>query len=372
MSFTIRGQAAKPNLKRMKFTVKTPLLVLLLITLAACERESSPTTTQPRPHLVEVVEAQRIDLSVRRERTGTLRAIQEIQIFTQEEGQITELPFFEGDRVKRGEVIAKLDDRLLRAQLNRALALQKKSETDLNRIRDLVERRLTTAAELTQIETDLAIAQADVAALETRLGFLTLRSPIDGVVTERRSEPGNIADRYAHIMTLADQQTLITEVRLSELLLNHLSVGDTVELYIDALRTGSAAQTPLYGEISRIYPDIDPMTRTGTVEIALHPVPLGARAGQFVRVILQTQRSERLLIPFIALRRSTAHPYVFIIDDDNRAQTRAVQTGLEIGDQIEILEGLEPGERLVIRGFTNLRDNQQVTIVGSASNGSNR
>ena len=309
---------------------------------------------------------------MRRERTGTLRAIQEIKIFSQEEGQITSLPFFQGDRVKRGEVIATLDDRLLQAQLNRALALQKKSETDLNRIRDLVERRLTTAAELSQVETELAIAQADVAALETRLSFLTLRSPIDGVVTERLSEPGNIADRSTHLMTIADQATLITEVRLSELILNHLSVGDTVALYIDALRTGASAQTPLHGEISRIYPDVDPITRTGTLEIALHPVPEGARAGQFVRVILETQRSERLLIPFSALRRSTAHPYVFIVDQDNRVQTRAVQTGLELDDQIEILDGLKSGEQLVVRGFTNLREHQQVTIVGSARTGVNR
>lgn len=349
----------------MKQLLFWPALFAAILSLTGCERDKPAPTVQIKPHLVEVVSAELKDISVSRERNGSLKAIQEIQIFNQEEGQIAALPFFEGDRVEKGQVIAQLDDRLLRSQLTRAQALTRKSATDLAQIKDLVARKLTTQNELTRIETELAVAKAEEEALQTRLSYFVIRSPITGVVTLRNSEPGNIAERYSHLMTIADQQTLITEVQLSELLLNNLQEGDEASIQIDALRAGTGRQQSLTGKISRIYPDIDPMTRTGTLEIALSPVPPGARAGQFVRVTLTSQQAKRLLIPFIALRRSVEEEYVFTVNSDNQVQITPVTTGLEIGDQIEILEGLAGGELVVIRGFTNLRDNKTVKIVNA-------
>jgi len=347
----------------MKQILFFPALLLVAITLAGCERDKPTPVAQNKPHLVEVVTAELKDISVSRERNGTLRALQEIQIFNQEEGQITELPYFEDDRVEKSQVVARLDDRLLRSQLKRAQALTRKAETDLAQIKDLVARKLTTKTELTRIETELAVARAEQESLQTRLSYFVIRSPITGVVTQRNSEPGNIAERYSHLMTIADQQTLITEVQLSELLLNSLELGDEVSIQIDALHAGKGQHQSLTGKISRIYPDINPMTRTGTLEIALSPVPTGARAGQFVRVTLTSQQAERLLIPFIALRRSVEEEYVFTVDANSQVQITPVSTGLEIGDQVEILTGLEGGEVVVIRGFTNLRENKKVKIV---------
>lgn len=351
----------------MKQSLFLFIVLMVSLLLSGCEREKTPATVVVKPHLVEVVKAEKKDISVTRQRNGSLRALQEIQIYNQEEGQIAELPFFEGDRVEQGQIIARLNDRLLRSQLLRAQALTQKSETDLAQIEDLVARKLTTQNELTRIETELAVAKADEQALQTRLSYFVIRSPITGVVTHRNTEPGNIAERYSHLMTIADQSTLITEVRISELLLNDIKVGDTVAIQIDALSTAKRQTQNLTGEISRIFPDIDPMTRTGMLEIALSPAPQGARSGQFVRVVLTTQQAKRLLIPFIALRRSVEEEYVFTVNADNKVQITPVRTGLEIGEQIEILEGLGGGETVVIRGFTNLRENKEVKIVNLAT-----
>jgi len=345
-----------------------PLFLVLLsvfINLAGCERDKTTPASTIKPHLVEVATAELKDVSVSRQRNGTLRAIQEIQIFNQEEGQIAKLPFFEGDHVDKNQVVARLDDRLLRSQLKRAQAITRKAETDLAQIKNLVARKLTTQTELTRIETELAVAKAEQEALQTRLSYFVIRSPISGVVTQRNTEPGNIAEQYSHLMTIADQRTLITEVQLSELLLNSLEVGDEVSVQIDALQVRENQHSFLSGKISRIYPDINALTRKGTLEIALFPVPEGARAGQFVRVTLTSQRAERLLIPFIALRRSIEGEYVYTINRNNQVQITPVETGLEIGEQIEILDGLQGGEVVVIRGFTNLRDNKEVKIVNT-------
>lgn len=341
------------------------LFVLCSILLGACSQKAEVAKRPQTDHLVEVVVAERKMVALERERTGTLKAIQEIQIYNQEEGRITEFPFHEGDKVNKGDVVARLDDRLLQSQLARTQALRRKAEQDVKRIRGLAKQQMTALTELTRVETDLAVALADEQTLKTKLDYAILLSPISGVVSQRYSEAGNIAERYTHLLTISDQSQLITEVTVSELLINKLQVGDKVRVTIDALAYDPSAA--VIGTIYRIHPNVDPLTRRGIVEIILNPVPLGARPGQLARVTLRTQEAERLLIPFVALRRAPEGEYVFVVDDQQKAQKVPVRSGLNVGDQIEILSGIVSGQRVIIRGFTNLRINKAVVLVDAAS-----
>lgn len=345
-----------------------PNALLLVITAAilmitACTEQTAPIEKTAKPHLVEIITAQSQSLTIQRERNGTLKALREIQIYNQEEGQITSLPFYENDKVNKGDIVAKLDDRLLKAQLERTQALRRKAEQDLLRFKNLAAKGLLPQTEITRVETELAVAKADEHALLTRLDFTVIRAPISGIVSERHSEQGNIAERYSHLLTLSDQSSLITEVAVSELLINKLQVGDKPELSIDALDTPATIDSPLHGAITRIYPNLDPFTRTGTIEITLKPVPAGARPGQLVRVTLKTEQAKRLLIPFTSLRRSTEGDYVFTIDKEQKAQITPVVTGLNVNEQVEIVSGLTEGAAVVVRGYTNLHADKAVTVV---------
>ncbi|MDT8370849.1 MAG: efflux RND transporter periplasmic adaptor subunit [Gammaproteobacteria bacterium] len=336
------------------------ILCLISLSLLSCNQQTSTANNKPeKPHLVEVVTAQTKTISIQRQRSGTLTALREIQIYNQEEGQITTLPFYEGDKVTKGELVAKLDDRLLRAQLARAQATVRKAEKDLLSIKGLSERKLIPQTEITRVETELAVAKADQQTLLTRIDYTVMRAPVSGLISERLSEQGNIAERYTHLMTISDQSALITELDVSELLINKLNVGDKVSMTIDAL----TELEPLSATISRIFPTLDPITRTGTVEITLNPVPQGAKPGQLARVTLRTQEQARLLIPFGALRRSSDGDYVFIVDRQQHAQIRPVVTGLKIDDAIEIIDGIEDGEQVITRGYTNLNKDKAVTVV---------
>lgn len=337
------------------------LLCLISFCLLSCEQQEEPAVKNKskKPHLVEVVTAETKNISIQRQRSGTLTAIRDIQIYNQEEGEITTLPFYEGDKVTKGDVIARLDDRLLRAQLARSGATVRKAEKDLLRIQGLSERGLTPQTEITRVETELAVAKADQQALLTQLDYTVIRAPISGLISERLSEQGNIAERYTHLMTISDQSTLITELDVSELLINKLSIGDKVTMTIDALPD----LKPLSATISRIFPTVDPITRTGTVEITLNPVPNGAKPGQLARITLRTQEQARLLIPFTALRRSDDGDYVFIVDAQQQAQIRPVITGVKIDDAIEIIDGISDGEQVITRGYTNLNKDKPVTVV---------
>ncbi|SEQ26074.1 RND family efflux transporter, MFP subunit [Amphritea atlantica] len=348
------------------------LLFGAILILAGCDQPPSAKARIPKPHLVEVLSVQPVDIELERVRTGTLEAFQTINIYNQEEGIVKQILPREGDTVKRDDLLITLDDQLLSAQLQRARAVRQQAEKELQRISGLIKRNLTARSELTQKETDLAVAKADEQVIATRLGYTRIKSPIDGVVTARHTEPGNLAEKSSLLLTLADLSSLRLKVDVSELLLNQLIPDMPVDIEIDALRSANRSNSfEVSGKVSRIYPTIDPTTRSGTLEISLNPAPQGARPGQFARVKFQIARQQVLLLPFASLRQSDSGSYVYIIDSDNNVQIRPLQTGLKAGEQIEVLAGLQPGERVITRGFTNLKAGMQVIVVDRGTDNQN-
>jgi RND family efflux transporter MFP subunit len=222
------------------------LMLALLPVFVACGPSEPPEPVRgERPHLVETARVVADDLSLVRTRTGTLRARHEVMIHTQEEGRLIDFPFYEGDRVKQGEVLVRIDDALIQAQLSRAAATRKQAEQDIRRLKELRARKLVSEDEYTRALTQLEVSQADEQLLRTRLGYTTIHSPLDGVVTARLSEPGNVVERMKHVLTVADLSTLVTTVEVSELVLPHLRIGDTARVRIDASGTRLAEKVEI-------------------------------------------------------------------------------------------------------------------------------
>lgn len=350
----------KPRLRALP-----PLLLLLSSLLAtACSQDGgtsqpAPKKAPPATHLVAAGEVSHAPLPYASTRTGTLRTRRQVRLFNQEEGRIIELPFYEGDRVEQGAVLARLDDALLRAELERAVATRTQAEQDLKRLRRLVERQMVSEDEVSRAATAVEVARAEEALLRTRLGYMVIRAPFAGVVSARLVEPGDAVPRHTHLLTLIDPGSLVTEVSVSELLLPHLALGQKVRVLIDALGREAHA-----GHISRIYPQVDASTRLGTVEITIEPVPPGARAGQLARVTLEIPALTTLSIPLTALQQDRGSEYVFRLDDDNVAHRAEVRTGTRLGARVSILEGLDAGARVVTKGFLGLKDGMSVEPVG--------
>jgi len=331
------------------------LILMCSILMSGCNESADKPAKKKKPiHLVETIEVNIQSAGLTQTRTGSLASSREIKIYNQEEGAIMDMPFFEGDAVTKGEIVVRLDDKILRANLNRAQATQRKAKLDLQRIRNLYKKKLSSDEALNRSETELTIAVADEQMLAIRLGYTVIKTPISGIVSQRLSEPGNIAERYTHLLTISDHSTLVTEVNVSELLVSHLQLGDSVTVTIDAL-----GNDVFNGKISRIHPNLDPLTRRGTVEVTLNPVPGGARPGQLCRIKFSTQTAERLMIPFRALRQDTAGEYVFRLDGKKVKRTD-ILSGLRIGEQVEVLQGLTAGQRIVTKGFLDLVDDKPV------------
>jgi RND family efflux transporter MFP subunit len=338
--------------------------VALVSLVAGCGNESSgkSATRQRPPHLVELFEIKSGQLAYTARRAGSLRALHEVKIVNEEEGRLTEVTVREGDRVAKGDVLARYDDRILRAQLDKAAATRKQAEVDYQRNRQMKAKGFVSDDAVSRAATVFEIARAEERLLAVRVENMTLTAPINGVVSKRLVEPGNATPQHTHLLTVIDPSQLITDVTVSELMLPHLKVGDPAQVRIDAL--GAALHE---GRIVRIHPAIDPASRTGRVEVVLDPVPVGARAGQFSRVVLATGVNEQLIAPLSALQRDPQGEYVMVYRKDGTVARRGVTSGLRLGDRVEIRAGLEAGERIVAKGFIGLKPGQKVKPVGGAA-----
>lgn len=336
--------------------------LLLAVSLSACTPDGEPPTAPdaraPSEHLVAAERVVAALMSSSHERPGSLRHRRLVRIFSQEEGRITELSLFEGDRVSAGSLLVGLEDDLLQAELDKARATLAQAELDVQRLDDLVRKRAASAAELTQAGTALAVARAEVRLLETRLAFTRILAPFDGVMTERLVEPGDFVTKNTHLLTIADPLSLVAEVYAPELILPRIRVGDAARVRIDAL-----GRTELPARILRIHPQLEQSSRSGIVELSLDEIPPGAKSGQFVRVTLETAAVERLLIPFRALRRDREGEYVWLLTDVDQVVRRPVRGGLQSADRIEIISGLDVGERIVARGFLGLSEGKTVKVI---------
>jgi RND family efflux transporter MFP subunit len=339
------------------------LPILFTLVVAGCTQSGdAPAEDQSNrsrsDHLVTTIIAERTPLATTQERPGTLRYRRLVRLFSQEEGRVTELTLFEGDKVAQGQSLVRLEDDLLRAERDKAQATEAQKRLDLSRLEDLRRKRAASEDQVAQAATTLALAQADLRLLDTRLGFTRIEAPFAGVIIERLVEPGDFVTKNTHLLTLADPDSLVAEVFASELILPDLSVGSPARVRIDAL--GDQA---FEARVLRIHPRLEESSRQAIVELTLDPVPEGARAGQFVRATLRAAESERLLVPFRALHRDRDGEFVWLVGAEGEAIRRPIRSGLRMADGVEVLEGLAPGDRVITRGFLGLTEGKVVKVV---------
>lgn len=285
---------------------------------------------------------------------GTLEAARTVRIFNQEQGLLKSLPKYEGDPVKQDELLASLDDALIKSDLNKTTATLKQTELDLKRLKNLVPRKLASEDQIAKARTAVNIAQAEVDSNQTRLDHTQITAPFDGIISERLVEPGDVIPLHSHILTLIDTSSLKVRVFVSELLLPLINENDSVSIKIDAL-----GEQLFNGHVSRIYPTIDADTRRGVVEIYISPAPDGALPGQLCRITLSTERKPRLMIPFDAVRHDNQGTYVYRITD-NKARRVNIRTGIQHEEDIEVLEGLTENDHVVTKGFFGLEHDKDV------------
>ena len=332
------------------------LLTLLLLPvglLSAAEKQRGGARTL----VVETALVEKRPVSLTLERPGTLKYRHILRIYNQEEGRLDHFPWFEGDRVKKGELLLELDTRKLRSEIHKAEANLKLKKRRLVRLEQLMKQNAASGDEVAEARTELEMARAELELLNTRLGYARVTAPFSGIITQRLAEPGDVKARYQHLLTLADPDSLIARFRADAAILEQIAVGDSVTLRLNGHDHPATVQ--------RIFPTVDPVSRLGKVDAAFTTLPREAREGDYVRVRFTTRPRERVLIPFRALRRDRKGEHVYLVKG-GKAIRQNVESGTRIGEEIEILEGLEPGQEVIARGFLGLRNGTSITVSARA------
>lgn len=341
----------------------------MLVLTAACADEEAggrspgpggPGAAEERVVPVETATVTLSSLSRDVAVSGVVEPLRTVGVNSQLSSTVLSIGAEEGDRVGAGQVLARLEAAELHAAVASAEANQEVAAAAWERTRQLYEEQIVTLAEYERDRAALAAAEATLDQLRARLGYATIRSPLTGVVLEKNVEAGDLVASQQQLFRVADISTLVVRVGVSELDVAQLSEGDTVGVVLDAF-----PDQPVRGRIRRVFPAADPQSRLVPVEVALEPGS-PARPGFLARVELRFDaRDEVPVIPAAAVVRGETGQAVFVVSE-GRAQRRSVQVGSTYEGQVEVQQGLVPGDVVVVKGNARLRDGARVRSLPGA------
>jgi len=293
--------------------------------------------------------------------TANLVAEFEVKVLAEVEGRVLTLQVEEGDFVNKGQVLATLvrDDEQI--SVKKAQLKESNARLAYERAQDLVDKELISQEEYDKLSIDYGIAQQEIAEAEWNLAKTTIRAPFTGRLTQRLAQIGQHVQIGDELFQVTDFDPLIARIYLPERDVLGLAEGREVRLRLNADDSVAFA-----GRIRQISPVVD--TATGTVKITVEAreVPAGVRPGSFVSVdIIRETRTDTLLLPREAVLRELQKTHVFVANDDEVAEKRAVTLGLEEGDFIEALTGVEAGDKVIVAGQGGLKDGSPVKILAA-------
>jgi RND family efflux transporter MFP subunit len=316
-----------------------------------------------------IVAAQTATIPDWREAVGTVRAVQTTQIASQSMGNIVEVRAQEGDRVQGGQTLAVIDDAQPRAAMEQSAAAvtasQKElssaetelalAESTLKRYQQLYEKKSISPQEFDEIKArsqgaqarrDMARAaeaQANAALTQSRtsLGNTQIRAPFAGLVTEKKADAGTFASPGMPLFTLEDTRRHRLEATIDESDVHLVRSGETVPVVLDSIESAE-----FQGKVAQIVPAADPVSRSFLVKIDL-PADARFRSGLFGRARFPRGTRSALLIPRTTIVERGQLRGVFVVDASQIAQLRYVTLGKASGEKVEVLSGLQDGEKLV-------------------------
>lgn len=344
--------------------VRGSILTLILAALgaAACGRHEAPKAAEaPAGPTRDVMTAEVVRMGSAGEiaMPGTVQARRLAALSARMPASVVELPYQEGQWVKAGAVVVRLDDAALRAAVAAAEAGLKAAQSDLERTKSLLEKGAATPRELEQMTAAASGAQAQLTAAKDGLSYSALRAPFDGRVASRRVNLGDVANPGMPLIEIEGEGGFELKATVESALAATLRPGARLKAQVD----GQAA--PLVATVNAIAPAGDPTTHRFEVKADL-PAASGLRAGLFARLLVPGVTVDpKLVVPSAAVFERGGLTGVFVAAD-GKARLRWIATGAREGSVVEVRAGLEAGERVVLNP-AELTDGAPVRVAAATA-----
>ena len=330
-------------------------LALATLLLPGCgrKRDTHPT---PQPDLaaaqVQVQTAESKQRATTEEVAGTVQAKLRATLEAKLSGRIDKMAVLLGQAVKAGQLVARLDAAEIKARMEQAEASLQQAERDWKRTSALFDQQAATRSDYDAADSRYRVAKAAVAEAQAMMGYVEILAPFDGVVTKKWADVGDLATPGKPLIGIEDPSMLQLEADVPDAVASRVQQDARLAILIDSLKG------ELAGTVREIAPTADPASRTFRVKLDL-PQTAGLRSGQFARLIVPVGESNSVRVPASAVVLRGQLEILFVVTN-RRAQLHLVKTGRTIGDEVEILAGLNSGESVVVGGAALLTDGQPV------------
>ena len=298
--------------------------------------------------------------------TTTVQAFAKNNIAPQSGNRIAEIYVEVGDYVSKGQKLAKMDPvqfQQAEIQLQQAELQMKNNEIEYGRLKGLYDAGGLSKSDLDAIELAYNASKLSYSVAkkshDNLLENSVLLSPINGVVTARNYDIGDMYAMSAPIFTVEQIVPVKLLVGVSESDYSKVHVGDPVVISADALPGQEFA-----GSINRIYPTVDPATRTFTVEVKVENADKTLRPGMFARATITFGINNSIIIPDVAVvkQQGSGERFVYVLNQDGTVSYTKVVLGRRLGAEYEVLEGLTDGDKVVTGGQIRLKDGVKVVV----------
>jgi len=338
--------------------VQQAALALALAAAIGCGSEHRPQPRTEGPPVSVKAETVRLaEVPVTVTAVGTTEPYAQATPGTRLMGRVGEVRVDEGDRVKKGAVLVRIEDQDLTARRQQAQAVLANAETNVKRMRNLYQEKAIPKQRLDEAETGYAQAKAALREVQANLDYSSVASPLDGVIVRKFVQPGDMAQPGRPLFTVEQQNPMKLTVEVSERDLAYVKVDSPVAVEIEALPRSPER----VGDVEAIVGAADPVSRTFQVKVVIPNSDGAVRSGMFARVGFQKGERPGILIPGSALVRRGQLDGVYVVLGD-RVHLRWVRLGKSFGQRTEVIAGLEPGDVIALTGLDRLVDGGRVEV----------
>ena len=341
----------------MKYTKLTLITLAVAALMTACGQKDTSTTTtgqeaQKAVPVVSVITAQAEDVEITNTFTSNIEPFATNNIVSQTAGRIVSIKVDVGQKVRKGQLLATMDDVNL-------------AKTRMQYVNDSTE-----LARLTELYNIGAVAQADYDMAKLALNITKktyynlaentyLRSPINGVVTARNYDKGDMYSMTQPIFVVQQIQPVKMLINVSESLFTDISKDMGFEITVEAY-PGETFQ----GKVNLIYPTISASTHTFPVEVICQNADQRLRPGMFARVTANFGTNHHVVVPDKAVvkQQGSGEHFIYVLQPDNTVRYQLVEVGKRLGNRYEIVSGINEGDKIVTEGQIRLKDGVSVTV----------
>ncbi|MGN6098270.1 MAG: efflux RND transporter periplasmic adaptor subunit [Bosea sp. (in: a-proteobacteria)] len=326
--------------------------------LAGGEPARASVAPAGRPAVpVEVAAVEIMSVSEEVEALGTLAADESVVIAPEIAGRVVFLGFKEGERVKAGQELVKLDTAILDAELKQAMADLGLARDTNERLKSLVSRGSGTQVALDESTAKLASSEARVQLAKAKLAQSTLLAPFSGVVGLRSVGVGDYVPAGKQLITLTSIDPIKIDFRVPEIYLSRLKTGQPVQMRVDAV-----PDRKFTGHIFAIDPVVDVNGRAIRLRANIPNTDLALKPGLFARLAITVdQRENAIVVPEMAVVPDAVGKMVYVVEN-GKARRVSVEIGKRLPGKVEIVSGLKPDMRIITAGQMRLRDGSAVAI----------